>query len=415
MSAISGSLTVYLVGLLSLLRQALPQSPETVEISKRTQVIGCWSLIGILLAVGLWLTPIHRAWQLSSQGFIALADKKVESFTAKLEQAHRLAPWEPYYSYQLGWNLAHVRSENAQVNQARSQQSLEFFQRNVLASPHQESGSSSLGWQQMLQRQWAAATTSLLKSTQLVPAKRGGFYSLGQSLLLQNKTDLGVQAIALEIVRDPLFLTSPLLQAPPMASVYPQVQAEVLRLYQALLKHRPDPDPFTLYLHQCLGGVYWWQGNLPAAQTQWQQAGLPLGPALLAISRNEAVTLDLPILKAWLEPQRRSQWIAKALLQANQAVPNPQAVEVIQMGMDRSESFDQWVKHNAPLRQYPRERAGFGVLSRHIDGPAPQDFFPVVENLAMTRFLPELLPSTDYSPALDRALQPLREGLWRSL
>ena len=83
--------------------------------------------------------------------------------------------------------------------------------------------------------------------------------------------------------------------------------------------------------------------------------------------------------------------------------------------MERSESFDQWVKQNAPVRQYPRQRAGFGVLSRHIDGPAPSDFFPVVENVAVTQFLAELFPSLDYSPALDRVLQPLREVLWRSI
>jgi uncharacterized protein involved in response to NO len=83
--------------------------------------------------------------------------------------------------------------------------------------------------------------------------------------------------------------------------------------------------------------------------------------------------------------------------------------------MNQSKSFEQWVKQNAPIRQSPRERAGFGVLSRHIDGPAPQDFFPAIENIAMSQFLAELLPSPDYSPALDNALEPLRNQLWRSI
>jgi hypothetical protein len=409
---ISGTLIVYLTGLLSLLRQYRP-SPTEIQVQPRTKKIGFWGLTGLLLAVGLWLAPIHRAWQLSSVGFEALAAKQFEPFTAKLGQAYQLAPWEPYYSYQLGWNLGTVRSDQPQVNQARLNQSLQFFERHVQVSPNQESGTSSLGWQQLIHRQLPQATASFLRSTQLMPAKRGGFYSLGQSLLAQGKTGLGVQAIALEIVRDPLFLTSPLLQAPPVATVYPQIQTEVEQLYQTLLNNRSAQDPLTAYLHQALGGVYWWQGDFSQAAVQWR--GTPLGEAVLAIAHNQTIPTNIPILRAWLEPQQRPQWISQALLQANQAPPNPQDIQALQAGMDRSQSFDQWVKQNAPLRQYPRVRAGFGVLSRHIDGPAPSDFFPVVENAVVTQFLADLFPSPDYSPVLDTALQPFRERLWRSL
>ncbi|MGB7412747.1 MAG: O-antigen ligase domain-containing protein, partial [Thermosynechococcaceae cyanobacterium] len=414
---ISGTLIIYLASLLSLLRQYAPSSSEqsTLKLAPKSIKVVYWGLVGILLAVGLWLAPIHRAWQLSSQGFAALAEEQFDAFRTDLEQAHRLAPWEPYYTYQLGWNLSQVSSDDAQVKQANAKQSLEYFEHNVQASPNQESGTSSLGWQQLFNGQFPQAANSFLKSTRLMPAKGGVFYSLGQSLLLQNKKELGVKAIALEIVRDPLFLTSPLLQTPQMAPIYPQVQAEVVRLYQQLLENRSEQDPLTPYLHQILGGVYWWQGNLDAATAQWQQEGQPLGEAILAIAKNKAISTDVPILKAWLEPQQRTQWIEKALLQANQSPPNPQEVQAIQTGMDRSQSFDQWVKQNAPVRQSPRVRAGFGVLSRHIDGPAPADFFPVVENAVVAEFLPGLFPSPFYSPALDTALQPFRERLWRSI
>ncbi|NJK40823.1 MAG: hypothetical protein HC934_04680 [Acaryochloridaceae cyanobacterium SU_2_1] len=232
---------------------------------------------------------------------------------------------------------------------------------------------------------------------------------------MQNKTDLGVQAIALEIIRDPIFVTSPLLQTPQMAPVYPQLQAELVRLYQQILKNHPEQDPLSAYLQQCLGGMYWWWGDYPAATTAWQREGATLGEAVLAIANNNPIPTDTPILQAWLAPQQRRQWITKALLQAKQAPPNPEEVQAIQAGMERSASFDQWVKQNAPLRQYFRERAGFGVLSRHIDGPLPHDFLPLVENTAVTQFLAELLPSPEYSPALDIALQPIRESLWQAL
>jgi uncharacterized protein involved in response to NO len=413
--AISGALVVYLVGILSLLRQYLLSGTTPLPIkTSRTKGL-CWGIIGLLIAVGIWLTPIHRAWQLSSLGFTALSQKQIEPFQTYLEQAYQLAPWEPYYSYQLGWNLSNAPSQDAKVRQTRLRQSLEFFQRNVKASPNQESGTSSLGWLQMFSRQPSLATASFLQSTRLMPAKRGGFHSLGISLLAQGKTDLGIQAIALEIVRDPLWLTSPLWRSAQYARVYPQVQAAVVQIYQKLLQNRPQQDSLTTYFHQCLGGVFWWQGKLTDAETEWRKHGTALSQTILAISKNIKPSTEVPILKAWLESQNRSQWIAKALLQTHQALPDPKEVRAIQAGMDRSKSFDNWVRQNAPIRQYPRERAGFGVLSRHIDGPAPTDFFPVVENVAMTLFFTELLPSPSYSPDLDIALQPFQDQIWHSI
>lgn len=413
---ISGTLIIYGVGLLSLLRQYVPSHLETHAIKTSRITWLCWGMVGLLIAVGLWLAPIHRAWQLSSLGFAALSQKQIEPFKNYLYQSHQLAPWEPYYSYQLGWNLSTATSDNKQVNQARLNQSLEFFGRNVKASPNQESGTSSLGWLQLFSRQPSLATASLLQSTRLIPAKRGGFHSLGISLLGQGKVDLGIQAIALEIVRDPLWLTSPLWRSAQYATVYPRVEAAVIETYQKLLSVQPlQSRTWEIYLHQCLGGVYWWQGKLTEAEAEWRKVGESLGQAVVAIAKNNTPSTEIPILRAWLEPQNRGQWITKALLQANKAVPDPKNVQAIQAGMEQSKSLDQWIKQNSPTRQYPRERAGFGVLSRHIDGPAPTDFFPVVENVAMTQFFADLLPSPSYSTELDNALQPLRERLWKSI
>jgi hypothetical protein len=238
---------------------------------------------------------------------------------------------------------------------------------------------------------------------------------------------LGIQAIALEIVRDPLWLTSPLWRSAQLAPIYPKVEAAVIDTYQKLLSVRPlQSRTWENYLHQCLGGVYWWKGDGSDAAKEWNANGSALSKIVLGIAQdkraaNQRQLIANPttagefIVKAWLEPQNRTQWIAKALLQTNQAVPDPKEVQTIQAGMDRSKSFEAWVKQNAPVHQSPRERAGFGVLSRHIDGPAPTDFFPIVENVAMTQFLAELLPSPNYSPELDKALQPLRDKLWQSI
>jgi hypothetical protein len=126
--------------------------------------------VGMVLAAIIWLVPVHRDWMLSNQGFLALSRNQFSTFVPLLEKANRLATWEPYYPYQLGWNLG---------NQA---------------APNQEFGHSNTAWL-LLQNDPASATRNFAGAAQLVPAKRGGFYGLGLSLFAQGKSDLAVQAM----------------------------------------------------------------------------------------------------------------------------------------------------------------------------------------------------------------------------
>jgi uncharacterized protein involved in response to NO len=451
---ISGTLTIYLASFLSFLKADLRLPLPATQKPWVKPGLFRWGTIGLLLAVGLWLTPIHRAWQLSSLGFGAIANGKInvqslEPFVENLAKAHQLAPWEPYYSAQLGSNLvtAGMLSNNAETSSRLIRQSMEAFQQTVAASPNQEFGHSSLGWLQIVTRQPALAEKSFTAATRLTPAKRGVFYSLGLSLLEQGKEDLAIQAMTLEIVRDPLWFTSPVWRSPKLAAIAPKVQTATIQVYRQLLQNPSNSASFSTYLHQCLGGVYWWQGNLQEAAAELKGKGSPASQTLLALTQILALAdktkLESPklgksimgkptsvtsrsiliepstpgefILKAWLEPKQRAELVAKALLNANQAPPDPKQVESIVASMAQSKSFDEWIKLHAPVSEYRRERAGFGVLSRHIDGPAPQDFLQVVDNTVMTSFFSELLPSTIYSPPLDKALQPLRRKLWEKI
>jgi uncharacterized protein involved in response to NO len=464
---ISGTLIVYLAAFLSFLRADLRSrivspgeshsaSSEESPLPVKSETLWGklawfrWGTVGLLLAVGIWLTPIHRAWQLSSLGFSAIANGKInvqslEPFVDNLKKAQQLAPWEPYYSAQLGSNLvtAGMLSNNAQTSSMLLRQSMEAFQQTVAASPNQEFGHSSLGWLQIVARQPALAEQSFANATRLTPAKRGVFYSLGLSLLDQGKEDLAIQAMTLEIARDPLWLTSPVWRSPKLAAIAPKVQTAIVQIYGQLLQNPSNSAAFSAYLHQCLGGVYWWQGDLKQATAEWKGRELPASQFLLKLAQirasadstklesrtlQEATTSSKVlfiaiepstpeefIFKAWLEPKQRAELVAKALLNANQTPPDPKQVQSIVAGMAQSKSLDEWIKLRAPVSQYRRERAGFGVLSRHIDGPAPQDFLQVVDNTAMTSFFSELLPSSIYSPSLDKALQPLRLKLWEKI
>lgn len=381
--------------------------------------------IGIVLAVIIWLFPIHRAWQLSSQGFMALSYKKIDIFVNYLTQAHKLAPWEPYYPYQLGWNLGNLSFQTANLQQKQQllSQGIRWFEKANQVSPYQEFGYSNLGWL-IFNNDSAQATQAFAQGVKLVPAKRGLMYGLGLSLLVQNKVDIAVEAIALEGLRDPLFISSPMWRSPQLQSVYTQVLERMTTHYTELIQQYAQPESFNHYLHSARGGLLWWQGKLTEAHQDLDTYGSPLSQGILKLSEGtspQSVLSEFPlspaslILKAWSDAQQRLILIEQAWIEATKQKLPSELKQNLLISMKRSQNFDQWIKQNTPVLQYRRQRAGFGVLNRHIDGPIPLDFFPVIENLAMTTWFSELLPSPLYDPQLDLALQPLRDSLLQKI
>jgi hypothetical protein len=117
----------------------------------------------------------------------------------------------------------------------------------------------------------------------------------------------------------------------------------------------------------------------------------------------------------WLDADKKESAFYKALLLSNPseyAYPESylaQMSQEIAQSAERSASFHQWLTEMAPVRSQRNQRLGFGVLSRHIDGPLPSDFAPRLENVLMTQFFGDLFPAEIYNPGLDQLLAPLRE------
>jgi hypothetical protein len=79
--------------------------------------------------------------------------------------------------------------------------------------------------------------------------------------------------------------------------------------------------------------------------------------------------------------------------------------------MAKAQTFEQWLQTYPVVRKYHRQRAGFGVLSRHTDGPNPTDFFLVIDNVVMSEIFADMMPTPMYLPSLDRLLQERRTAL----
>ncbi|MDJ0578101.1 MAG: O-antigen ligase family protein [Xenococcaceae cyanobacterium MO_234.B1] len=408
---ISGTLALFVAVLASIFAPKAELIPE--KPSKFLSLGG----LGIAVALLIWLIPVHRAWQLSSQGFNALSQKDTNTFVTKLTKANQLAPWEAYYPYQVGWNLGDLATQNKNPDQI--QQAIDWFKKGIAVSPYREFGHSNLGWL-LLNTNPQAATQEFKKSAQLLPAKRGVFFGLGISLLAQQKTDLAVEAFSLEILRNPLLLTSPAWRSPVLQRVYPQVINRLETKYNQLLQQ----DPNNTTWHGSRGSFYWWLGNLTAAKQDWEQSRTALQSITLNINSESTLKAQIDkisssavksLLSAWFNPEQRQQLLKQAWLQATKSEINPQLLKQLTVSMAKSQTFAQWLKYNAPAIPYRRERAGFGVVNRHIDGSIPSDFYLVVENSAIATWFNFLYPSPVFAPDIDRALQPQRDALLPSL
>lgn len=418
---ISGIITILVALLAAIARngsvqQSLPAIPVTDKPFGKTRIIA-FGLLGLYGAVAIWLVPIHAAWEKSSQGFTALQAETpdYDRFVTALTEAHKLAPWESYYPYQLGWNIGDLALQTTEPERRQSylQDAIRWFQKGNELSPYQEFGRNNLAWLHIAQGEPEQATAEFLQAARLIPAKRGIFYGLGISLLEQGKTEAAVQAIALEVLRDPQFITSPIWRNEGLGSLFPAVITKVMQDYDQLLTQYPD----TALLHLCRGAMAWWIGDFERAETEFKKYGSPTALSLLPKENSPQAKGAIALLNsAYENPEQRAELLDQAWrLKNSQQVFDPKIRQELLDSMTKGEFFDEWLRLFAPASNYRRLRSGFNVISRHIDGVNPTDFMTVSENVAIVNWFDEIFPSVVYDPAFEQQLQPLRDAFLQSL
>lgn len=430
--AIAGLLVLELATLAALYDNYIQPAPR---LESKFQPITVGFLGLTLLGAILWLIPVNQAWAASHEGFDAVQwqPPNLNRFAEQLERAYQFTPWESYYAYQLGWALGNlvITNPNPQIVKDLTPEAIKWLERAIEFSPASEFGRSSLGWL-LLDSNPQAATQQFSEAARLMPARRTVFWGLGQGWLGQQQVDKGIEAIALEFVRHPLLITSSLWRNPAWQALYTKIsdRTEAIQT-EVLAQLSSDPD-LQRWLYQTRGALRWWRGNTQGATSDLNTASSQAGKILLSLGASGADQVDLQLnaaqksdldkatkanipwalaIAAWQQPQRRTELLQQGWLAAGENLSDQNVISALVKSMGSSTTLNQWLQLNAPSRPFRIQRTGFGVLARHIDGPSPQDFAVLLENLPMTYYFAELFPSLKYAPALDAALAPYQRSV----
>ena len=425
--AISGSLVI-VFACLAYLGQVHTHELITLGYHKQPRL---WLAIVLTFYLGgaiAWLIPVNIAWQASSVGFIYLSSARAEldpelisqkkgnnpqekmatsmanaqdsinKFQERLKLAHQFSPWEPYYPYQLGWNLADLAINYPQLPNSISmrKEGLAWIKTAIATNPHNEAGYNAAAWLSLQDNTPSSvkdAETYFRSGLELYPLKRSLSFGLGVSLLRQGKIDEAIAAMTTEVVNDPSFITSPIWADATFQPLYQRVVANLERIYPAKSLN--------------LTMLRWWTGK-PNAIVALKETGNSTAillanaitndtNALQSVKQNPQTALEM-VISAWLNPDQRDKLLERAYVFASGSLPDQQSVLVVRAMSDRmaqATNFDNWLRQplaaNSPLVfNYRRARLGFGVISRHIDGVVPLDFFNVSDRAEISLFLKDL-------------------------
>ena len=413
--AISGGLVIVLASL-AYLGQIHTDELITIGYHKQPRI---WlaSLVTVYLVGAIaWLVPINIAWQASSVGFIYLSTARadlatlkpenlpeaiatINKFQDRLKLANQFANWEPYYPYQLGWNLAELAINYPDLAQSQTWQTdgLLWMKKAIALNPYNEAGYNAAAWLSLRQNSPSSiqeAETYFRRGLELVPLKRSLYFGLGVSLLRQGKTTEAIAAMTTEVINDPIFVTSPIWTESIFQPLYPQVVASLERFYL----NNPNKS-------LNLAALKWWNGNPNAKlkQTKNPTAILLANAiandiaALESVKQNPQSPAEM-VVSAWLNPNQREKLLERAYVFASSSLPDERSAFIVRAMSDRMTqftSFDDWLRQplppNSPLViNYRRQRLGFNVVSRHMDGVTPIDFFNVRDRAEISLFFKDL-------------------------
>ncbi|MBD0337636.1 MAG: O-antigen ligase family protein, partial [Cyanobacteria bacterium Co-bin13] len=240
--AISGTLTLNLLLLLSLAQQNLPPRPELPQRRRRIASLGVLGILGLMIYT--WL-PFDLALAFGQSGTQAMNQTQFIQAENRWLKASQLAPWDPTFSALASERLMDlVAMMGPSISRSAFQDSLlTFSQQAVQAAPYDVWFNQNLAVLYQ-SKDLATAEQFASRTAQLLPRNQNFTYCLlGQIYAAQGKLEQAVAAFTLEALVRPAFLTYPLWAEPPLQALYPAVVQRTLQEYAGLLADLPPQSP----------------------------------------------------------------------------------------------------------------------------------------------------------------------------
>ncbi len=400
------------VGALVALCAHFPETPASPPLPARTTALSGVLIAAALAAYGFGQVAPLRARASFCSAIEALSAGDRAGFDSGMTEAHRLAPRNAYYLNVHACILADVRTYPAwfppvDLGPDRLARAIACLRRSLEIDPPQELPRTHLAWH-LLGAAPAEALEHFCTAAALIPDKGSLYFGQALAQLRLGKPDAAVRALAMELVNDPDFVTSPewvqLNEIPGLASAARQTAARELA---RLADRAPPADPlrYARRARYAAALLRWIDGDdsaLAPATGECEPDHLPMLRWLTG------QPVDIPAVSAapwhYLAQASGSPSQAKEILTARYGTRPPlpgtlDALASLLATSDRRTLLRGEACTDTSLQpRIYRERIAYPLLMRNLDAPAPRDPYVVPINRLVRDFLAGLFPDKGYLP-----------------
>jgi len=397
---------------------------------------------GVLLASAVFLlllAPELRGRSIFHSAMSSLRDGRLELFEAQTVQAIETAPSPQYYANQMAayhadrWlNLTNQADKAEQRAVARR-----WLERSLAENPSQEFCYFNLGW--MLQDvEPLQSAASFVAAARLVPDRKGVFRGLALSLINAGETNAAPRVLALECFANPEFVVAAFWAHSGHGNLWTATYSHLTADLQLAIDEIPAGDSSRRVLEQRLATLIWLEtgGLHEIRQREWSPAMQEFW-ATIETNDRAAVRGTGPkvawkyLHDAWAEPAEREALVARAVILSTKQIPNSAVVDELVRWVSQ-ENWADVVRGSPPeelFRAFGRQRSGFNLLARNMDGLKPTDACAYVDNHVIELFfefvvgrkeqvssifvLKQLDKIVDSVPGLKDAVSGVREPVTR--
>ncbi|WP_041763067.1 O-antigen ligase [[Leptolyngbya] sp. PCC 7376] len=318
---ISLTLVATLALLLAIAQIYSPEEQEPFSNRQRRgiQLVGLWFLT-VVLYLGL---PMTFAVALNDQAQEAKGVRNTDRYEEKLQEAHRLVPWQQSHMVDLGMHYWQQRQEKLATGLAPGEFEIlsgsirTYFQAASRAVPDDvllkyNDGAIAVDFE-------PERSTQIFEDLLKNDANRFPyvFYFLAQSYSEQELYPEKVEELlALQLLRTPEFLTAPRWDTEPtLKALRDKIYPKAIAHYEALLKQLPPNSRDFQQLYETMLLLKWWQNDFlgqvtpsrlrPAVQAIILADSQPQRSLEIINDALAEIADDLPtqLLKAWFDPE----------------------------------------------------------------------------------------------------------------